>query len=89
MPAALRRKLSASKTRLNDALVRLDVVRRPLGNLLPMIEDEDHLAEPHDNFHIMLDEENGAPLIPEPGDGGQEVVEQRTVDPGGRLVQKI
>src|SRR3989304_421040 len=77
----------SAKVRLDHPLVRLDDSRRPLGDLLPVVQDEDRLAEPHDDLHVVLDDQNGLALVPAARDGRQELVQERPVHAGGGLVQ--
>src|SRR6185436_16291169 len=79
---------STTEVGLNHALVGLDQARRPLGDLLAVVENEHRLAQPHDDLHVVLDEEDRAPLVAQPAHGGEQVVEQRAVHAGGRLVEQ-
>ena len=54
-----------SKVSLDDFRIRTDFMRGPLGDLTPMIEDHDPLAQIHDDLHVVFDEENTDSLIPE------------------------
>src|SRR3972149_5504186 len=78
----------SAKVRLDHPLVRLDDSGRPLGDLLPVVQDEDGLAELHDDLHVVLDDQDGLALVPEARDGRQELVQERAVHPGRRLVQQ-
>src|SRR5689334_18711493 len=76
----------AAKVRLDHPLVGLDRGRRALGDHLAVIEDEHRLAEPHDDLHVVLHEQDRASLVAQAPHRRQEVVEQRAVDAGRRLV---
>src|SRR5438309_6670296 len=67
-PPSERTSGSASKVRLDDPLVGLDEAGWPLGDLLAVVEHEHHLAEPHHDLHVVLDQEDRAALVPQPGD---------------------
>ncbi len=47
------------KVGLDDGGVFPDFLGRSLGDSLAVIEDEDALADAHDDFHIVLDQEDG------------------------------
>ena len=36
-------------------------IGRAFGNLLPEIEHDDPVGDPHDELHVMLDQQNGDP----------------------------
>src|SRR5438094_8355580 len=79
---------SPSEVRLNDPLVDLDEAGWPLGDLLAVVEHEHHLAEPHHDLHVVLDQDDRAALVPQPGHGAEEIVEQRAIDAGRWLVEQ-
>src|SRR3989441_13194555 len=56
----------ATEVGFNDTLVHLDRARRPLGDLLAVVQHEDGLTEPHDDLHVVLDEQHGLALVSEP-----------------------
>src|SRR3972149_2261657 len=76
------------KVRLDHPLVGLDQSGRPLGDLLPVVQDEDLLRNPHHHLHVVLDDEDGLPLGPKLPDRFQQVVQERAVDPRGGLIQE-
>ncbi len=43
---------------LDNPLVMTDLLRKTLGNLFPVVEDDDAIRGPHDHFHIVLDKKN-------------------------------
>src|SRR2546425_322933 len=45
------------QVRLDDARVMLDRLRRPLGDLLAVMEDDETLGEGHDHLHVVLDDQ--------------------------------
>src|SRR3989442_457981 len=78
----------ATEVGFNDTLVHLDRARRPLGDLLAVVQHEDGLTEPHDDLHVVLDEQHGLALVSEPAHGVEQVVEERAVHAGRRLVEQ-
>ena len=48
----------AAEIRLDDARILLDLLRRPFGDLLPVVQDRDLLRDPHDHAHLVLDEQD-------------------------------
>src|SRR5205823_7359677 len=87
-PAARVASGSATEVRFNDALVGLDHARRPLGDLLAVVQHEHGLAEPHDDLHVVLDEQDGLAAVAELTDGLEEVVEEGPVHARGGLVEE-
>src|SRR2546428_10567832 len=79
---------SATEVRFDDALVGLDHARRPLGDLLAVVQHEHGLAEPHDDLHVVLDEQDGLAAVAELTDGLEEVVEEGPVHARGGLVEE-
>src|SRR2546426_6959998 len=79
---------SATEVRFNDALVGLDHARRPLGDLLAVVQHEHGLAEPHDDLHVVLHEQDGPALVAEVTDGVEQVAEERPVHARGGLVEE-
>src|SRR5215813_7430017 len=77
----------AAKVRLDHALVGLDHAGRPFGDLLAVIQHEHGLAEPHDDLHVVLHQQDGPALVPQSAHRLEEIVEQRAVHAGGRLVE--
>src|SRR2546428_484757 len=86
--AAATRAGSATEVRFDDALVGLDHARRPLGDLLAVVQHEHGLAEPHDDLHVVLDEQDGLAAVAELTDGLEEVVEEGPVHARGGLVEE-
>src|SRR5881409_2628755 len=78
----------AAEIGLNDPLIGLDGARRSFGDLLAVIEDEYHLAESHDDLHVVLDEQHRLAGIPQPRDGVEQIVEEGAVHAGRRLVEQ-
>src|SRR6267143_2166967 len=78
----------ATEVGFNDSLVRLDGAWRPFRDLLAVVENEHGLAEAHDHLHVVLDEEHGLARVAQPAHRLQEVVEERAVDAGRRLVEE-
>src|SRR5713101_7677150 len=75
----------ATKVGLDHAFVALDGAGRAFGDLLAVVEDEDGLAEPHHDLHVVLDQQHGLALIAQAPDGVEQVVEQRAVHAGRGL----
>src|SRR5712691_4073113 len=79
---------SSAKVGLDHTLISLDDPGRALGDLLAIVENEDRLAEPHDDLHVVLDDQDGLPLVSEAPNGREELVEERGVHAGSGLVQQ-
>src|SRR5262245_29071157 len=80
--------LSSTKVGFNDALVGLDRAGRALSDLLPVIQYEHGFAQAHDDLHVVLDEQDRLALVAQVADGIEELVEQRPVHAGRRLVEQ-
>src|SRR2546427_12256615 len=78
----------AAEVGLEDALVALDLGGRPLGDLHAPVHDEDPLAVVHDHVHVVLDDHDRLALPLQPVDVVEQVLEQRSVHAGRRLVQQ-
>src|SRR5712691_2300763 len=78
----------ATEVGFNDSLVGLDDPGRPLGDLVAVVENEHDLAQPHDDLHVVLHEQHRLALVAEAADGLEQVVEERAVHAGGRLVEQ-
>src|SRR5882672_4601281 len=79
---------STTEVRFNDPFVRLDHARRPLGDLLAVVEHEHRLAESHHDLHVVLDQQDGLATVAKPAHRLEQVVEQRAVHAGGGLVEQ-
>src|SRR5436309_5308767 len=79
---------SAAEVGFDDPLIPLDRRGRPFGDRLAVIEDEDVLAHRHHDLHVVLDEQNGPAGGAEPPHRVEQVVEERPVDAGRRLVEE-
>ena len=55
---ALIRPSAPGGTRLDHALVALDLLGRALGDLLPVIEHGHAIRDPHHHLHIVLDHQD-------------------------------
>ena len=63
-PAGVLNRMAASpEVRLDHALVRLDLRRRALRDLLAVLEHRDALGDAHDDLHVVLDEQHGDALL--------------------------
>src|SRR5207248_1142133 len=51
------------EVRLDDTLVVADLLRRALGDLLAVVQNDDAPRYPHDHLHVVLDEEDGHTVI--------------------------
>src|SRR5512134_3720045 len=79
--------LLRAQVRLDHSRIRLDGGRRPLGDLLPVLQHHDVLAGPHHEAHVVLDEQDGDAARPDPADEPDELLGLLLVHPTGRLVQ--
>ena len=61
---------------------------RPLGDLLPPVEHDHGIAEPHDERHVVLDDEEGEALGVQPADVALDRLHQHRIDTRRRLVQQ-
>src|SRR3989442_2087119 len=52
-----------AEVRFNDSLVGLDDAGRAFGDLVAVVEDEHDLAQPHDDLHVLLDQQHGLALV--------------------------
>src|SRR3989475_19234 len=77
-----------AEVRFNDALVGLDDAGRAFGDLVAVVEDEHDLAQPHDDLHVVLDQQHGLALVAQTAHGVEQVVEEGAVDAGRRLVEQ-
>src|SRR5947208_2900929 len=78
----------AAEVGLENALVTLDLGGRPLGDLHAPVHDEDPLAVVHDHVHVVLDDHDRLALPLQPVDVVEQVLEQRAVHAGRRLVEQ-
>ena len=70
-------------------LVLLDFLRRPLGDLLAVVEHRDAIGDVHDHAHVVLDHQHRELLfVSELVDEGREVRRLLRVHPGSRLVEQ-
>ena len=66
-----------------------DLGHRALGDHLALRHDDHRVAEPADQVHVVLDDEEGVAELPvHPLDIGGKVLQQRAVDAGGDLVEQ-
>src|SRR2546429_485937 len=87
-PKPARSSALATEVGFNDPLIRLDGARRPFRDLLAVVENEHGLAEAHDHLHVVLDEQHGLARVAQPAHRLQQIVEERAVDAGRRLVEQ-
>src|SRR5262249_19151306 len=78
----------AAEIGLNDPLIALNGSGRPLRDLVAVIENEHGLAEPHDDFHVVLDQQHRLARVSKARDGVQQIVEQRPIDAGRGLIEQ-
>ena len=77
------------EVRLDHALVRLDLGRRALGDLLAVLEHGEALGDAHHDLHVVLDQQHGQPLlVAHATDERREVGRLLRVHPGRRLVEQ-
>src|SRR3954452_8440796 len=78
-----------AQVRLDHALVGADVLRPTLRDLLAAVQHGDALAHPHDDAHVVLDQQDGdLLLVPDPVDEVHEPGGLLRVHAGSRLVQE-
>src|SRR5262245_47880861 len=75
-----------AKVGLLDGRVPHDLVRRALGDARAHVEDDDPLREAHHRAHDVLDHDDGDPLLVQPEEDRQDVVDLRTGQPGHGFV---
>src|SRR6266581_985889 len=73
---------------VEHALVTLDLGGWALGDLDAPVHDEDPLAVVHDDVHVVLDDRDRLAHLLKPVDVVEQVLEQRPVDAGRRLVEQ-
>src|SRR5437867_1179842 len=76
------------EVRLDHALVVAHVLGRTFGDLLPVVEDDDAARDPHHDLHVVLDEEDGDPLIDDLVHEAHQLDLLLRSEPRGRLVQQ-
>src|SRR3972149_292351 len=69
---------------LPHPLVVLHRGRRPLGDLPPKVEHRDALGDPHDQLHVVLDQDHRLPPLLERQDAVPEVLDLGGVHPRRR-----
>ena len=70
----------------DDLRVVLDVIRRAVGDLLAVFQDDDVIGNLHDDGHVVLDQEQRGAFIT---DRAQQRVERQgflRIETGGRFV---
>src|SRR5690349_24084163 len=77
-----------AKVGLDDAGVPPDRRRRPLGDLLTVIEHDDALRDVHHHVHVVLDEQHGLALPMQRQDVLLHLVDHRGIHGGRRLVEQ-
>src|SRR6266545_3307528 len=78
---------SPPQVRLDHMRVVADLLRLPLGDLLPEVEDRDPVRDPHDYLHVVLDQQDRDPFVSDPLDQPHQGRLLSRVHPGRRLVQ--
>src|SRR5258708_31819215 len=61
---------------------------RAFGDLDAVIDDDDAIADAHDDAHVMLDQQHGDAALLNSLDHGNEPRPLVGVEPGGRLVEQ-
>src|SRR5579875_2652508 len=61
---------------------------RPGGHHAARVHDGDPLAQPHHELHVVLDDQERGAVRVQLADPGRDVVDERRVDPAGRLVEQ-
>ena len=77
-----------AKVGLDDPGIAPDRLRRPLRDLLAVIEHHDALGDVHHHVHVVLDEHDGLARAVERPDLLLHLVDHRRIDGGGRLVEQ-
>ena len=74
---------------LDHLRVLLHLCRRSLGDLLAVVEHRHAVGDPHHDFHVVLDEQDGQVFfLPKARDERREVGRLLRVHPRGRLVEE-
>src|SRR5574341_2211915 len=68
--------------------VLLDGERPVLGDLLPGAQHDDLVGDVHDQRHVMLDEQDGDPHVPDPGDHPPHLVRFPHVQSGRGFIEQ-
>ncbi|MCY1244279.1 hypothetical protein D9M72_573440 [compost metagenome] len=63
-------------------------IGRAVADHPPMRHDDDAVRKPHDQVHVVFDDEDRQPLGIERPDVADDLLEQRRIDAAGRLVQQ-
>src|SRR6266571_5396468 len=79
---------SPSQVRVDHLRVRLDLVREALDETPALVHHDDPLAPLHDDVHVVLDQEERHPTVPQVLDDGEDLPRERRVDAGDRLVEE-
>src|SRR5689334_4988786 len=64
-----------------------DLGRLAVGDLLPELQHHDAVGHPHDEPHVVLDEQHGVAVVADAPDQAHQVVLLGRVEPGCRLVE--
>ena len=72
----------------NYLLVFLYLARGTLGKFFPKIEHHDRIADIHDQFHVMLHQDNSNPGVADSLDQMSEIGSLTGVESGGRFIQQ-
>src|SRR5438270_3025498 len=90
MPATSRRAtlVLRPQVRLDDALVAAHLLRGSFGDLLAWVEHDDAAGHSHNHFHVVLDQENGDPLVDDLVHEAHELDLLLRREAGGGLVQE-
>ena len=81
--------LVLAEVRLDHQRIVADRLRVALGELLAVVQDGDVLRDPHDDLHVVLDEQDrDAELVAQALHEAREVRGLLRVHPGGRLVEQ-
>ena len=80
--------MAHAEVRLDDGLVLLDGVRLAVGDALAVVEHRHPVAEAHDQFDVVLDEQDGDARVADAADAVDQVLPLGRVHAGGRLVEQ-
>src|SRR5258708_6692927 len=77
----------ASKISFEHDRIFLDVRRQTLSQLFAKIHDHETVGEPHDEIHVVLDQQYGHAFQLETAQQGAELLFFQKAQPGSRFIQ--
>ena len=82
------RLIAFSQVRRDDRRIALDDARRPAGDDAAGAQHGDVVGDLHDQPDVMLDQQDGDPLVPDPSDQAAQLVNLGRIHAGGGFVEK-